>query len=236
MIADAIGSRLGEGCVGHLEHANAARGRLVDREGVPGQPPLPIGARDRIAGGLDLRQRGEQLGGDGCGGILAKERRILAPGFNRGFIERATHGSKHLGGLSHHMIDEVRRGKDGEDGRSNDDDPHRLRYRIELAPHPARAFAPATDPTQKSAPVPADRRPRRWDPDRARRGHWDARPPHILLAAAARMACHTRSGVAGISIWWTPSSARASTIALITAANAGVVPPSPPERTPSRFV
>jgi hypothetical protein len=50
------------------------------------------------------------------------------------------------------------------------------------------------------------------------------------------MACHTRSGVAGISIWWTPSSARASTIVLITAANAGVVPPSPPERTPSLFV
>ena len=50
------------------------------------------------------------------------------------------------------------------------------------------------------------------------------------------MARHTRSGVAGISIWRTPNSARASTIALITAANAGVVPPSPPERTPSRFV
>jgi len=62
MIADAIVSRLGEGCVGHLKHADAARGRLVDREGVPGQPPPPIGARDRIAGGLDLRQRGEQLG------------------------------------------------------------------------------------------------------------------------------------------------------------------------------
>src|ERR1700726_1743397 len=62
MIADAIVSRLGKGRVGHLVHANAARGRLVDREGVPGQPPPPIGARDRIAGALDLRQRREQLG------------------------------------------------------------------------------------------------------------------------------------------------------------------------------
>src|ERR1700731_83103 len=42
MVADAIVSRLGEGCVGHLIHADAARGRLVDREGVPGQPPSPI--------------------------------------------------------------------------------------------------------------------------------------------------------------------------------------------------
>jgi hypothetical protein len=33
-----------------------------------------------------------------------------------------------------------------------------------------------------------------------------------------------------------PRSASASTIALMTAASAGVVPPSPPERTPSLFV
>jgi hypothetical protein len=51
--------------------------------------------------------------------------------------------------------------------------------------------------------------------------------PSHSHAAAARMARHTRSGVAGISMWPTPSSASASTIALITAASAGVVPPSP---------
>src|SRR5690348_4458380 len=50
------------------------------------------------------------------------------------------------------------------------------------------------------------------------------------------MARQTRSGVAGISMCRTPSSASASTIALITAASAGVVPPSPPERTPSLLV
>jgi Glutathione S-transferase, N-terminal domain len=44
----AIVSRHGEGCVGHLIHADTARGRLVDREGVPGQLPPPIGARDRL--------------------------------------------------------------------------------------------------------------------------------------------------------------------------------------------
>jgi len=37
-------------------------------------------------------------------------------------------------------------------------------------------------------------------------------------------------------MWRTPNSLRASTIALITTASAGVVPPSPPERTPSRLV
>jgi len=38
--------------------------------------------------------------------------------------------------------------------------------------------------------------------------------------------------VAGISMWRTPSSLSASTMALVTAARAGVVPPSPPERAP----
>src|SRR5438034_19116 len=45
----------------------------------------------------------------------------------------------------------------------------------------------------------------------------------------------TRSGVAGISTCSTPKSASASTMALITAPSAGVVPPSPPPRRPSGF-
>ena len=45
---------------------------------------------------------------------------------------------------------------------------------------------------------------------------------------AARIARQTRSGLAGSSTCFTPSSASASTIALATAASAGVVPPSPP--------
>src|SRR5215469_16615616 len=60
--------------------------------------------------------------------------------------------------------------------------------------------------------------------------------PYSLHRGSARILRHTRSGVAGISMWLTPSPASASTIALITAASAGVVPPSPPERTPSLFV
>jgi hypothetical protein len=62
VVPDAIMLRLRKGRVSHLVHTDADRGRLVDRQAVPGQPPPPIGARDRIAGGLDLRLRGEQLG------------------------------------------------------------------------------------------------------------------------------------------------------------------------------
>ena len=58
----------------------------------------------------------------------------------------------------------------------------------------------------------------------------DGGPEH-----AASIARHTRSGVAGISRCRTPSAESASTIALTTTASAGVVPPSPPERTPRRL-
>ena len=46
------------------------------------------------------------------------------------------------------------------------------------------------------------------------------------------IARQTRSGVAGMSMWLTPNSDKASTTALIKAASAGVVPPSPPGRMP----
>src|SRR4029453_4556632 len=50
---------------------------------------------------------------------------------------------------------------------------------------------------------------------------------------ALRIACPTRSAGAGTSMCSTPSSASASTIAFTTAPSAGVVPPSPPPRSPS---
>src|SRR5215472_5794350 len=61
MVENAIALRLSQGRVGHLVHAGAARRRLVDRVRIPGQMPSPIGIRDRIAGTLDLGQRGQQL-------------------------------------------------------------------------------------------------------------------------------------------------------------------------------
>jgi tripartite-type tricarboxylate transporter receptor subunit TctC len=53
---------------------------------------------------------------------------------------------------------------------------------------------------------------------------------------AARIACHTRSGEQGMSMWLTPSSASASTTAFTITPSAGVMPPSPPPRKPSGWV
>lgn len=53
---------------------------------------------------------------------------------------------------------------------------------------------------------------------------------------AAWIACHTLRGVAGIARSRTPKGARASRIALITTAKAGVQPPSPPALMPNGLV
>ena len=54
-------------------------------------------------------------------------------------------------------------------------------------------------------------------------------------ARASRIACHTRSGVAGMSRWRTPSGASASITAFITAGRAPTVPASPAPLAPSRL-
>src|SRR5262249_30882305 len=52
----------------------------------------------------------------------------------------------------------------------------------------------------------------------------------------SRIARQIFSGVSGMSMWVTPKSRSASTTAFTTAPSAGVVPPSPPARTPSGLV
>ena len=52
----AIVARLGKRGIGHLIHADGAGRGLVDRERVPGQPPTPVGARNRITVALHLRK------------------------------------------------------------------------------------------------------------------------------------------------------------------------------------
>src|SRR5216683_6997381 len=59
---------------------------------------------------------------------------------------------------------------------------------------------------------------------------------HEQLALRGRalwIACHTRSGVAGIGTSWTPSGASASRMAFITVGVAATVPPSPTPLIPS---
>ena len=69
MVENAIALRLRPRGVGHLIHADSARGRLVDRERIRGQTPPPIGPRDRIAGAFHLSERGQQLRRDRGGRI-----------------------------------------------------------------------------------------------------------------------------------------------------------------------
>jgi hypothetical protein len=54
----------------------------------------------------------------------------------------------------------------------------------------------------------------------------------LTFPPAARMACQTREGEAGMPMSVTPCRESACTIALTTRPRAGVVPPSPPGRMP----
>ena len=56
--------------------------------------------RHRIARALDLGERGEQLGRDHRGRMLAEERSVLAPGRSRRLRQGLTDGEEHLGRLA----------------------------------------------------------------------------------------------------------------------------------------
>jgi hypothetical protein len=153
--ADAIAARLGVGRIGHLIEANGARSGLVHPERIPGQPPAPIGARHRIACALDLRQRGQQLGRDGVGGILAEQGSVLLPGFARRLVERPADDKEQLGRLADHLIDDVRQRDRREDRRCDESDPNRRRHGGQLPSRPPDAL-PATSRTKKGAPASPD--------------------------------------------------------------------------------
>lgn len=88
MVVDAILSRLLEGPVGDLVHANRARRRLVPLQGIPGcELPSPVRPCHRISSALNLRQGGEKLRGDDGGRMLAEEGFILSPRLDRAFVE-----------------------------------------------------------------------------------------------------------------------------------------------------
>jgi hypothetical protein len=62
MVENAIALRPRKCGVGHLVHADGARSRLVNREGIRGQTPPPIGPRNGIAGAFHL---GESVSSSG---------------------------------------------------------------------------------------------------------------------------------------------------------------------------
>src|SRR5205814_4836584 len=61
-------------------------------------------------------------------------------------------GKNHFGRLVHYLVDDIRHGKDGKDGRSKDDDPDSRRCRIQLVVCPAEALAPAPQPAEEERP------------------------------------------------------------------------------------
>jgi hypothetical protein len=58
---DAVASGFRECAVGDLKHADRARGRPVHLEGIPAEPPPPIGPRQRLAAALYPGQGGQQF-------------------------------------------------------------------------------------------------------------------------------------------------------------------------------
>jgi hypothetical protein len=107
MVVDAIAPGLLKGPVGDLKHPDRARCRLVERQGIPRELPAPVRARQGVARALDLGQRGEQVGRDHGGGVLAKERAVLPPGLGRGLRQRAAHREEELGRLARHLVHPV---------------------------------------------------------------------------------------------------------------------------------
>ena len=105
--SDTVAYRFGVSCIGHLIHAHSARGGLVHREGIPDELPAPVGARHRIAGAFDLRQRGKQFGRDRVGGMRVEERFVPPPRFDRFLVERPAGEKEQLARLADNVIDEV---------------------------------------------------------------------------------------------------------------------------------
>jgi hypothetical protein len=180
--ADTVACRLGVSWIGHLVHAHSARGGLVHSEGIPGEPPAPVGARHRIAGAFDLRQCGQQLGRDRAGGIGVKERFVPPPRFDRFLVERPADEKQQLARLADNVIDEVCQRECREDERRKANDPNHQRRCAQRPSHQARAAADAAE--QAVAALPGVRL--------ARAGLGSGRRGHADVWACCAPACDSR--------------------------------------------
>ncbi len=122
MIVDAILSRLGEGSVGELKHAERARGWTIDFKRMPRPLPAPVRARNGIAVAFDLRQRGEQFRRDNAGRILLKKRAVTLPCGCGSFCQGATDRGEELAGFPDYLIDPVKREEGGKPNNAPPDD------------------------------------------------------------------------------------------------------------------
>jgi hypothetical protein len=143
MIPDAELCCLGVGAIDHLEQADCARRGRVDRERIKTPAPAPIGAIDRIARTLDLRQRSQQFRRDRAGGIGAEQRPVLPPCLGRLLVEPVTDEGEQLGGFKDDVKDEVHQRDDRKQDHDAARDPNHPRRSRELPPRPTRAPPPA---------------------------------------------------------------------------------------------
>src|SRR5207249_2305415 len=124
VVVDAVALRISERRVGDLEHSDRARRGPVQLEGVPAEAPAPARARDGMARAFDLGERGEQLGRDHGGGMLAKGRPVPAPGFRGRLYERTAYRKNHLGGLADRLDYPVCRAPERQDGDRDRENPN----------------------------------------------------------------------------------------------------------------
>jgi hypothetical protein len=133
MPADAGARGLGKGRVGHLEQADGARGGPVPCGRIPAPPPAPVGARDRIAGALGLRQCRQQFGRDVVSGEFAEPGAVLPPGVGGLFVEHFVGEKQQLGRFSHHLPAEVDQRQGDQDCGHDNSDAERFRRRSPCA-------------------------------------------------------------------------------------------------------
>ena len=136
VVADTIPLHFRERRIGHLEQADGAGGRPVDRKRIEAEAPAPIGAVDRIARTLVLRQRGQQFRRDRAGGIGAKQRPVLPPRLGRLLVQAVADQEEQLGGLVDHLIEEVGEGEGHKQGGRDARDPNRARRAREFSSYP----------------------------------------------------------------------------------------------------
>jgi hypothetical protein len=83
------------------------------------------------------------------------------------------------------VIDDIRHGKDGKDGRSKDDDPDSRRCRVQPVPRPAEALAPAPQPSEEEQREIVEARLR--EPQRCRKlPEAELRIPVIVIGHSSR--------------------------------------------------
>ena len=107
MIMDAVARGFLESPVRNLVHADRARRRSIEFQGIPGQMPLPVGPCHRVSATLDLSQRGQQLRRHNRCCVFAEERAVLFPRLGRALVERAVQGKENFGRLVVRMIGPV---------------------------------------------------------------------------------------------------------------------------------